>query len=110
MRIAELQPDHPSAIKARHDKWRRDLVAKLIGYAAERERGAARVTEAQPQTAEQQRLASMQANAKRANQTVKRERARQQQQKAQQTLQKISAASSASLGATLGAASKTEGQ
>jgi hypothetical protein len=22
MRIAELQPDHPSAIKARHDKWR----------------------------------------------------------------------------------------
>ena len=89
MRIAELQPDHPSAIQARHDKWRRDLVAKLIGYAAEREREAASVTEAQPQTAEQQRLASMQANAKRASQTAKRERVRQQQQNAQQTLSKL---------------------
>ena len=86
MRIAELQPNHPDAIKARHDKWRRDLIAKQIAYAAEREREAASVTEALPssvKTPDQQRLASLQANAKRAQQSAKMERARQQQRKAQ---------------------------
>ena len=39
-----------------------------------------------PKTPDQQRVASLQANAKRAGQAVKAERARQQQRKAQQTL------------------------
>ena len=41
---------------------------------------------AKPLTSDQQRIATMKASAKRANQTVAAERARQQQRKAQQTL------------------------
>ena len=39
-----------------------------------------------PPTPDQQRIATMKANAKRADQAVQAERARQQQRKAQQTL------------------------
>jgi hypothetical protein len=91
MRIAELLPNHPDAIKARHDKWRRDLIARLVGHAAKREREDAKVTEALPSTVktpDQQRLASLQANAKRAQQSAKMERARQKQQKAQAAMAK----------------------
>ncbi len=94
VRIHEIQPNHPSTIKARHDKWLRDLIARTLASAAEREREAASVTEAQPKTIkptkpktpDQQRIATMKANAKRADQAVQAERARQQQRKAQQTL------------------------
>ena len=94
MRIHEIQPNHPSTIKARHDKWLHDLIARTLESAAEREREAASVTEAQPKTIkptkpktpDQQRVASLQANAKRAGQAVTAERARQQQRTAQQTL------------------------
>ena len=92
MRLHEIQPNHPSTITARHDKWLRDLIARTLASAAERE--AANITEAQPKTTkptkpltpDQQRVASLQANAKRADQAVKAERARQQQRTAQQTL------------------------
>ena len=94
MRIHEIQPNHPSTITARHDKWLRDLVARTL--AAEREREAANITEAQPKTIkptkpktpDQQRIATMKANAKRADQAVQAERARQQQRTAQQALVK----------------------
>ena len=94
MRLHEIQPNHPSAIKARHDKWLRDLIART--QAAEREREAVNVTEAQPKTIkpikpktpDQQRIATMQAAAKRADQAVQAERARQQQRTAQQALVK----------------------
>ena len=94
MRIHEIQTNHPSTIKARHDKWLRDLIARAQASAAEREREAASVTEAQPKTIkpikpktpDQQRIATMKANAKRADQAVKAERARQQQRTAQQAL------------------------
>ena len=96
MRIHELQPNHPSTITARHDKWLRDLIARTLESAAEREREAANITEAQPKTIkpikpktpDQQRIATMKANAKRADQAVKAERARQQQRTAQQALVK----------------------
>ena len=96
MRLHEIQPNHPSAIKARHDKWLRDLIARTLQSAAEREREAVSVTEAQPKsikpakplTPDQQRIATMKANAKRADQAVKAERARQQQRTAQQALVK----------------------
>lgn len=96
MRIHEIQPNHPSTITARHDKWLRDLVARTLESAAEREREAASVTEAQPKTIkpakpltpDQQRIATMKANAKRADQAVEAERARQQQRTAQQALVK----------------------
>ena len=96
MRIHEIQPNHPSAIKAQHDKWLRDLIERTLASAAEREREAANITEAQPKTIkpakpltpDQQRVASMQAAAKRASQAVKAERARQQQRTAQQALVK----------------------
>ena len=81
----------PSTITARHDKWLRDLIARTLASAAEREREAVSVTEAQPKTIkpikpDQQRIATMKASAKRADQAVEAERARQQQRKAQQTL------------------------
>ncbi len=96
VRIHEIQPNHPSTIKARHDKWLRDLIARTLASAAEREREAASVTEAQPKTIkptkpktpDQQRIATMKANAKRADQAVQAERARQQQRTAQQALVK----------------------
>ena len=96
MRIHEIQPNHPSAIKARHDKWLRDLIARTLASAAKREREAASVTEAQPKsikpakplTPDQQRVASLKTLAKRAGQAVKAERARQQQRTAQQALVK----------------------
>ena len=96
MRIHEIQPNHPSTITARHDKWLHDLIARTLESAAEREREAASVTEAQPKTIkpakpltpDQQRVASLQANAKRAGQAVKAERARQQQRTAQQAVVK----------------------
>ena len=96
MRIHEIQPNHPSTITARHDKWLRDLVARTLESAAEREREAANITEAQPKsikptkplTPDQQRIATMKANAKRADQAVQAERARQQQRTAQQALVK----------------------
>ena len=92
MRLHEIQPNHPSTITARHDKWLRDLIART--QAAEREREAANITEAQPKsikpakplTPDQQRVASLKTLAKRADQAVKAERARQQQRTAQQTL------------------------
>ena len=94
MRLHEIQPNHPSTITTRHDKWLRDLIART--QAAEREREAANITEAQPKsinptkplTPDQQRIATMKANAKRADQAVQAERARQQQRKAQQALVK----------------------
>ena len=94
MRLHEIQPNHPSANTAQHDKWLRDLIARTLASAAERE--AANITEAQPKTTkptkpltpDQQRIATMKANAKRADQAVKAERARQQQRKAQQALVK----------------------
>ena len=94
MRIHEIQPNHPSTITARHDKWLRDLIARTLASAAKREREAANITEAQPKTIkptkpltpDQLRIATMKANAKRAGQAVKAERARQQQRKAQQSL------------------------
>ena len=94
MRLHEIQPNHPSTITARHDKWLRDLIART--QAAEREREAANITEAQPKsikpakplTPDQQRIATMKANAKRAGQAVTAERARQQQRTAQQALVK----------------------
>ncbi len=96
MRIHEIQPNHPSTTTARHDKWLRDLIARTLASAAEREREAACVTEAQPKTIkptkpktpDQQRIATMKANAKRADQAVQAERARQQQRTAQQALVK----------------------
>ena len=96
MRLHEIQPNHPSTITARHDKWLRDLIARTLESAAEREREAASVTEAQlksikptkPLTPDQQRIATMKANAKRAGQAVQAERARQQQRKASQALVK----------------------
>ncbi len=96
MRLYEIQPNHPSAIKARHDQWLRDLIARTQASAAEREREAASVTEAQPKTIkpakpltpDQQRVTSLKTLAKRADQAVKAERARQQQRKAQQALVK----------------------
>ncbi len=99
MRIHEIQPNHPSTTTARHDKWLRDLIARTQASAAEREREAASVTEAQPKTIkpikptkpktpDQQRIATMKANAKRADQAVQAERARQQQRTAQQALVK----------------------
>ena len=96
MRLHEIQPNHPSTITARHDKWLRDLIAKTLASAAKREREAASVTEAQPKTIkptkplthDQQRIATMKANAKRAGQAVQAERARQQQRTAQQALVK----------------------
>ena len=96
MRLHEIQPNHPSTITARHDKWLRDLIARTLESAAEREREAVSVTEAQPKsikpakplTPDQQRIATMKANAKRADQAVKAERARQQQRTAQQALVK----------------------
>lgn len=96
MRIHEIQPNHPSTIKARHDKWLHDLIARTLESAAEREREAASVTEAQPKsikpikplTPDQQRVASLKTLAKRAGQAVTAERARQQQRKAQQALVK----------------------
>ena len=94
MRLHEIQPNHSSAIKARHDKWLRDLIERLLASAAEREREAANITEAQPKsikptkplTPDQQRVASLTTLAKRAGQAVKAERARQKQRTAQQTL------------------------
>ena len=94
MRLHEIQPNHPSTITTRHDKWLRDPIART--QAAEREREAANITEAQPKTIkpikpktpDQQRIATMKANAKRADQAVKAERARQQQRTAQQALVK----------------------
>ena len=94
MRLHEIQPNHPSTITARHDKWLRDLIARTLESAAEREREAVSVTEAQPKsikpakplTPDQQRVASLKTVAKRAGQAVKAERARQQQRTAQQTL------------------------
>ena len=94
MRLHEIQSNHPGTITARHDKWLRDLIARTQASAAEREREAANITEAQPKTIkpikpltpDQQRIATMKASAKRADQAVKAERARQQQRKAQQTL------------------------
>ena len=94
MRLHEIQPNHPSTITVRHDKWLRDLIARTQASAAEREREAANITEAQPKTIkptkpptpDQQRIATMKANAKRAGQAVKAERARQQQRTAQQSL------------------------
>ena len=94
MRLHEIQPNHPSTITARHEQWLRDLIARTLESAAEREREAVSVTEAQPKTIkptkpltpDQQRIATMKANAKRAGQAVKAERARQQQRTAQQTL------------------------
>ena len=96
MRIHEIQPNHPGTITTRHDKWLRDLIERLLASAAEREREAASVTEAQPKTIQpikpktpdQQRIAAMKANAKRADQAVEAERARQQQRTAQQALVK----------------------
>ena len=96
MRIHEIQPNHPSTITARHEQWLRDLIARTLESAAEREREAASVTEAQPKTIkptkpktpDQQRIATMKANAKRADQAVQAERARQQQRTAQQALVK----------------------
>ena len=94
MRLHEIQPNHPSTITARHDKWLRDLIART--QAAEREREAANITEAQPKTIkptkpltpDQQRVASLKTLAKRADQALKAERARQQQRTAQQALVK----------------------
>ena len=94
MRIHEIQPNHPSTITTRHDKWLRDLIART--QAAEREREAANITEAQPKsikptkppTPDQQRVASLKTVAKRADQAVTAERARQQQRTAQQALVK----------------------
>ena len=94
MRLHEIQPNHPSTITTRHDKWLRDLIARTQASAAEREREAVNVTEAQPKsikptkplTPDQQRVASLKTVAKRAGQAVKAERARQQQRTAQQTL------------------------
>ena len=94
MRLHEIQPNHPSTITTRHDKWLRDLIARTQASAAEREREAAHITEAQPKTIkptkpltpDQQRVASLKTLAKRAGQAVQAERARQQQRKAQQTL------------------------
>ena len=96
MRLHEIQPNHSSAIKARHDKWLRDLIARTLESAAEREREAVSVTEAQPKsikpakplTPDQQRVASLKTLAKRAGQAVQAERARQQQRTAQQALVK----------------------
>ena len=96
MRLHEIQPNHPSTITARHDKWLRDLIARTLASAAEREREAVNVTEAQPKTIkptkpltpDQQRVASLKTLAKRADQAVKAERARQQQRTAQQALVK----------------------
>ena len=96
MRIHEIQPNHPGTITARHEQWLRDLVARTLASAAEREREVASVTEAQPKTIkpakpltpDQQRIATMKANAKRADQAVEAERARQQQRTAQQALVK----------------------
>ena len=96
MRIHEIQPNHPSTITVRHEQWLRDLIARTLESAAEREREAVSVTEAQPKsikpakppTPDQQRIATMKANAKRAGQAVTAERARQQQRKAQQALVK----------------------
>ena len=96
MRIHEIQPNHPSTTTARHDKWLRDLIARTQASAAEREREAASVTEAQPKTIkpakpltpDQQRVANLQATADRAKTALKAERARQQQRKAQQALVK----------------------
>jgi hypothetical protein len=96
MRIHEIQPNHPSTITARHDKWLRDLIARTLESAAEREREAASVTEAQPKTIkpakpltpDQQRVASLKTIAKRAAQAVEAERARKQQRKALQALVK----------------------
>ena len=94
MRLHEIQSNHPGTTTARHDKWLRDLIART--QAAEREREAANITEAQPKsikpakplTPDQQRIATMKANAKRAGQAVTAERARQQQRTAQQALVK----------------------
>ena len=94
MRLHEIQPNHPSTITVRHEQWLRDLIARTLESAAEREREAASVTEAQPKsikptkplTPDQQRVASLKTLAKRADQAVKAERARQQQRTAQQTL------------------------
>ena len=94
MRLHEIQPNHPGTITTRHEQWLRDLIARTQASAAEREREAVSVTEAQPKTIkptkpktpDQQRIATMQAAAKRADQAVKAERARQQQRTAQQTL------------------------
>ena len=94
MRLHEIQPNHPSTITARHDKWLRDSIART--QAAEREREAANITEAQPKsikptkppTPDQQRVASLKTVAKRADQAVTAERARQQQRTAQQALVK----------------------
>ena len=96
MRLHEIQSNHPGTTTARHDKWLRDLIARTQASAAEREREAASVTEAQakttkpikPLTPDQQRVASLKTNADRADQAVKAERARQQQRTAQQALVK----------------------
>ena len=96
MRLHEIQSNHPSTITVRHEQWLRDLIARTQASAAEREREAANITEAQPKTIkpikpptpDQQRIATMKANAKRADQAVKAERARQQQRTAQQALVK----------------------
>jgi len=47
---------------------------------------------AKPKTPEQQRVANLQSQFKRAQQAVKAERARQQQRRAQQTLSKLNTA------------------
>ena len=94
MRLHEIQPNHPSTITTRHEQWLRDLIARTLASAAEREREAANITEAQPKsikptkppTPDQQRVASLKTVAKRAGQAVQAERARQQRRKAQQTL------------------------
>ncbi len=47
---------------------------------------------AKPKTPDQQRVANLQSQVKRAEQAVKAERARQQQRRAQQTLSKLNTA------------------
>ena len=94
MRLHEIQSNHPSTITTRHDKWLRDLIARTLESAAEREREVVSVTEAQlksikpakPPTPDQQRVASLKTLAKRADQAVTAERARQQQRTAQKML------------------------
>ena len=94
MRLHEIQSNHPITITTRHDKWLRDLIARTLESAAEREREAANITEAQPKsikpirppTPDQQRVASLQSNADRAKTAVKAERERQKISKAQQNL------------------------
>lgn len=88
MRINEITSTEVIAIERRHRQWLCDLVAKLKATQGDRE-NIAELHPAKPKTPEQQRLASLQATAKRAQLAAKTEHERQKIAKAQQSLAQV---------------------